>query len=91
MGMATNEISSTNDIISCYLGVIKAAFSVSECMLVSQNLDFCESISIFFIPYFFLPLIASLLISSFCPLYRLSFVSNVNWFPFQERDKSNRC
>ena len=91
MGMATKEISSNNDIISCYLGVIKAAFSVSECMLVSQNLDFCESISIFFIPPSFFTLIAFILISSFCPLYRLSFASNFNCFPFQERDKSNRC
>ena len=28
MGMATKEISSTNDLISCYLDVIKAAFLV---------------------------------------------------------------
>ena len=87
--MATNEISSTNDIISCYSGVIKAAFSVSECMLVSQNLDFCEPFRYFLFLSSF-SLCFSFNIHFYYPLYRLSLAWNFDRFPFQERDKFNQ-
>ena len=87
MGMATKEISSTNDLISCYLDVIKAAFLVHAGKPKSGLLRA-------FFEIFYSSLLFSLCFSFnvhfYYPLYRLSSAWNFDRFPFQERDKFNQ-